>query len=61
MGELSETKKQEVLSHIEDIEHANDITDLLNYAEDTAGGLMAKRINKSEPKLEYYSMPQRNA
>ena len=46
IGELSETKKQEVLSHIENVEHASDITDLLNYAEDTAGGLMAKELIK---------------
>lgn len=46
IGELSETKKKEVLSHIEDVEHASDITDLLNYEEDTAGGLMAKELIK---------------
>jgi len=46
MGGLSEDKKQEVLSHIEDVEHASDITDLLNYPKDTAGGLMAKELIK---------------
>lgn len=44
IGELSEDKKEEVLSHIEDIEHASDISDLLNYAENTAGSLMAKEL-----------------
>ena len=46
IGELAEEKKEEVLSHIEDIEHASDISDLLTYAEDTAGGLMAKELIK---------------
>tara|TARA_B100001758_G_scaffold217676_1_gene204649 strand:+ start:18248 stop:19600 length:1353 start_codon:yes stop_codon:yes gene_type:complete len=46
IGELSEETKEEVLSHIEDITHANDISDLLNYAEDSAGGLMAKELIK---------------
>tara|TARA_B100001250_G_C19809024_1_gene794872 strand:+ start:436 stop:1788 length:1353 start_codon:yes stop_codon:yes gene_type:complete len=46
MGELSEAKIEEVLSHIEDVEHASDISDLLNYAEDTAGGIMAKELIK---------------
>lgn len=46
IGELSEEKIEEVLSHIEDVEHASDISDLLNYAEDTAGGIMAKELIK---------------
>jgi magnesium transporter len=46
IGELSEDKKEEVLSHIEDIEHASDISDLLSYPEDTAGGLMEKELIK---------------
>lgn len=46
MGELSEEKIEEVLSHIEDVEHASDISDLLNYAEDSAGGIMAKELIK---------------
>jgi len=46
IGELSEQKQDEVISHIEDLEHASDIIDLLNYHEDTAGGLMAKELVK---------------
>jgi magnesium transporter len=46
IGELSEQKQDEVISHIEDLEHASDIIDLLNYDEDTAGGLMAKELVK---------------
>ena len=42
VSELPQEKKEEVLSQIEDIEHASDIADLLNYPEDSAGGLMAK-------------------
>lgn len=46
VSELSATKKHEVLAHIEDSSHASDIADLLNYDEDTAGGLMAKELIK---------------
>ena len=44
IGDLSEDKKQEVLLHIDDVEQAGDIVDLLGYDEDTAGGLMAKEL-----------------
>ena len=44
IGELSENKKEEVLALIEDIERASDISDLLTYEDDTAGGLMAKEL-----------------
>ena len=44
IGDLSEEKKAEVLSNIEDIDQAGDIVELLNYDEDTAGGLMAKEL-----------------
>jgi magnesium transporter len=44
ISDLSTAKKVEVLSHIEDIEHASDIVDLLSYPENTAGGLMAKEL-----------------
>jgi magnesium transporter len=44
IGELTEEKKQEVLQHIDDLEQAGDIVDLLGYDEDTAGGLMAKEL-----------------
>ena len=33
-----------LLSHMEDLEQAGDIVDLLHYDEDTAGGLMAKEL-----------------
>lgn len=44
IGVLTEDKKQEVLLHIDDVEQAGDIVDLLSYDEDTAGGLMAKEL-----------------
>jgi len=44
IGDLAEEKKQEVLLHIDDVEQAGDIVDLLSYDEDTAGGLMAKEL-----------------
>ena len=44
IGELSEEKQEEVISHLDDLEQAGDIVDLLNYDEDTAGGLMAKEL-----------------
>ncbi len=40
MRELGEEKQEEVLQHIEDIEQAGDIVDLLKYEEGTAGSLM---------------------
>ncbi len=44
IGDMDEEKKQEVLFHIDDVEQAGDIVDLLGYHEDTAGGLMAKEL-----------------
>ncbi len=44
IGDLAEDKKQEVLLHIDDVEQAGDIVDLLSYDEDSAGGLMAKEL-----------------
>lgn len=44
VGSLSNEKQNEVLSHMEDIEQAGDIVDLLHYDEDTAGGLMGKEL-----------------
>ena len=42
--ELPEEKKAEVISFIDDQELSSDISDLLAYPEDTAGGLMAKEF-----------------
>jgi magnesium transporter len=44
LGDLDEEKSEEILSHMKDLEQAGDIVDLLNYDEDTAGGLMAKEL-----------------
>jgi magnesium transporter len=44
IGDLAEEKKQEVLLHIDDVEQAGDIVDLMSYDEDSAGGLMAKEL-----------------
>ena len=44
LSELSDDKIQEVISHMEDDEAAEDIVDLLNYDDDTAGGLMQKEF-----------------
>ena len=44
LGELSEDKIQEVISQMDDDEAAEDTVDLLNYDEDTAGGLMQKEF-----------------
>ncbi len=46
LGEMEEDRQQEVLSFMEDIKSAGDIADLLNYDEDTAGGLMGKELIK---------------
>lgn len=44
ISELPENIQEEVLSHIEDIEQASDIAELINYEEGTAGSLMAKEL-----------------
>lgn len=44
IGGLPDEQQEEILSHIDDIEQAGDIVDLLHYDEDTAGGLMAKEL-----------------
>jgi len=44
IGDMDEEKQEQVLSHIEDIEQAGDIVDLMAYDENSAGGLMAKEL-----------------
>ncbi len=44
LGDLSDEKIQEVISQMDDNEAAEDIVDLLNYDENTAGGLMQKEF-----------------
>jgi len=44
MAELDEELQDEVLLQLEDKEQAGDIADLLEYDEDTAGGIMAKEL-----------------
>ena len=53
--EMDEDKQEEVLSHIEDIEQAGDIVDLLKYDEDTAGGIMGTEMVVVK---ENWSMPE---
>lgn len=42
--DLDEEKQEEVLAHIDDIEQASEIVDLMQYDEDSAGGLMATEM-----------------
>jgi magnesium transporter len=44
IAELPDNVQNEVLSHMEDSEQASDIVELLNYDENTAGGLMATEL-----------------
>ena len=44
IGELPNQKKAEVISFIDDEEHADDIKQLLDYDEDSAGGIMAAEL-----------------
>lgn len=53
--EMDEEKQEEILSHIEDIEQAGDIVDLLKYDENTAGGLMGTEMVVVN---ENWSMPE---
>ncbi|MBS2099526.1 magnesium transporter [Carboxylicivirga linearis] len=46
IGEMDDERQQEILSHIDDVNTAGDIADLLNYDENSAGGLMAKELIK---------------
>ena len=61
MRELDEDKQEEVLSHIEDIEQAGDIVDLLKYDENTAGGLMGTEMVTCQRELEYARVSERDA
>ncbi len=44
IAELPEERQEIVIAQIEDEEHKADIQELLTYAEDSAGGLMAKEL-----------------
>lgn len=44
ISELPDKQVEEIIAHISDNETAEDIVDLLNYDEDTAGGLMQKEF-----------------
>jgi len=46
ISELSEARQLEVIAQIEDQDHKAEITELLAYDENTAGGLMAKELVK---------------
>ncbi len=46
ISELPEERQAEVISNIEDQGHRDEITELLAYDEDIAGGLMAKELVK---------------
>lgn len=47
IAELDANQLEEVISHISDTEAAEEIVDLLNYQEDSAGGLMQKEFIKA--------------
>ena len=47
LGDLSDEQVKEVISQMEDFEAVEDIVDLLNYDEDTAGGIMQKELIKA--------------
>ena len=53
--DMDEEKQEEVLQHIKDFELAGDIVDLLQYDEDTAGGLMSTEMIVVN---ENWSMPE---
>lgn len=53
--ELDEEDRDEVIQHIDDVDQAGDIVDLLQYDEDTAGGLMGTEMIQVNENL---SMPE---
>jgi magnesium transporter len=55
MRDMDEHDQEEILSHIDDVEQAGDIIDLLRYEEGTAGGLMGTEMIVVN---ENWSMPQ---
>ncbi|MDR3252659.1 MAG: magnesium transporter [Tannerella sp.] len=55
MRDMDEEMQEDILSHIDDVEQAGDIIDLLKYDEDTAGGLMGTEMIVVN---ENWSMPQ---
>jgi magnesium transporter len=52
---MDEEDQEEILAHIDDVEQAGDIVDLLKYDEDTAGGLMGTEMVIVN---ENWSMPE---
>ncbi|MGF7138959.1 magnesium transporter [Roseimarinus sediminis] len=44
IGELPDKKREEVIAYIDDQEHAGEISELLLYDEDSAGGIMAAEL-----------------
>ena len=59
VGSMPNEQQQEVLSHMEDLEQAGDIVDLLHYDEDSAGGLMGKEASESQRELDRPHLPTR--
>ncbi|MBD5204368.1 MAG: magnesium transporter [Bacteroidales bacterium] len=53
--ELDKEDREEVIQHIDDVDQAGDIVDLLQYDEDTAGGLMGTELIEVNENL---SMPE---
>lgn len=53
--QLDEDEREAILAHIDDVEQAGDIIDLLKYDEDTAGGLMGTEMLVAN---ENWSMPE---
>ena len=53
--QLDEEDREEILAHIDDVEQAGDIIDLLKYDEDTAGGFMGTEMIVVN---ENWSMPE---
>ncbi len=62
--ELDKEDREEVIQHIDDMEQAGDIVDLLQYDEDTAGGLMGTEfiaVNENMSMPECISEMRRQA
>lgn len=55
IGELSQEDQEEVIQHILDEDTVSEVIDLLNYNEDTAGGLMQKEFIQAK---EYWKVSE---
>ena len=58
---MPEYQQDEIIQHLNDEEHAQNIVELCVYDEDVAGGLMATELVKAKSESFYHFCCQRDA